>query len=293
LNVCPSYAEIPYPGSLAARLVGPRSASGLLFYWLGQAGFLIETGTCRLLIDPYLSDSLAAKYRGKPFSHERMMAPPITVATLPAVDVVLCTHHHTDHMDGESLQAIARRFPDARFVVPTARLDVARDRIGIEGRRLIGVDAGEQLDLCPGIRLSVLRAAHESLERDDAGRHVFLGYGIEANGVRVFHSGDTIPFEGQAAEIRAFGPDLALFPVNGRSQALRSAGIAGNFTVDEAVDIAVECEIPTVLAHHYGMFAFNTVPPEAIDAKAQDNRSAGRLHRARIGIEYRLGACRQ
>ena len=33
-------------------------------YWLGQAGFVLDIGAHRLLIDPYLSDSLAAKYAG-------------------------------------------------------------------------------------------------------------------------------------------------------------------------------------------------------------------------------------
>ncbi|HWP68417.1 MAG TPA: hypothetical protein VN437_03870, partial [Rectinemataceae bacterium] len=37
--------------------------------WLGQAGFLMETGGIRILVDPYLSDSLAEKYRGKQYPH--------------------------------------------------------------------------------------------------------------------------------------------------------------------------------------------------------------------------------
>lgn len=44
--------------------------------WLGQAGFLIETREVRILIDPYLSDSLAEKYRGKPYPHRRMVPAP-------------------------------------------------------------------------------------------------------------------------------------------------------------------------------------------------------------------------
>ena len=55
-----------------------------------------------------------------------------------------------------------------------------------------------------------MRAAHETLERDDGGRHRFLGYGMGFGNVRIFHSGDTIPFDGQDEEIKAFAPDLAL-----------------------------------------------------------------------------------
>ena len=59
-----------------------RPTCGVSLYWLGQAGFLIDTGSKRLLIDPYLSDSLAEKYRDRGFSHERMIAPPIAIADL-------------------------------------------------------------------------------------------------------------------------------------------------------------------------------------------------------------------
>jgi len=283
------FGELPYEGPLAARLAARPAEGTLALYWLGQAGFLVDTGAARLLIDPYLSDALAIKYRDRGFSHERMIPAPIAAEDLPPIDGVLCTHHHTDHMDGETLQRLAARFPAAGFIVPAASLTTARERIGAEESRILGVDAGQRIDFGGGMRLTVTRAAHEALARDAAGRHVFLGYGLEAQGVRLFHSGDTVPFDGQADEIRAFAPDLALLPVNGRSEALRAAGIAGNFTLDEAVDLAVTCEVPFVLAHHYGMFAFNTAAPEAIDAKAGALSGEPHLVRARTGVEYRLG----
>ena len=55
-------------------------------FWLGQAGFWIDTGAHRILIDPYLSDSLAIKYAGKPNDHKRMMPAPIGVEDLPRPD---------------------------------------------------------------------------------------------------------------------------------------------------------------------------------------------------------------
>ncbi len=283
-----AFAALPFDGTLAARLAASRPERGVALYWLGQAGFLIDSGRARLLIDPYLSDALAEKYRNRGFSHERMMPPPITVADLPPIDFVLCTHFHTDHMDGATMAPIARRFPDIRFVVPEASLVVAQEKTGLGPEWFIGMDAGGKLDLHGGISVTAVRAAHEELTRDDGGSHVFLGYGVEMNGVHIFHSGDTIPFEGQQAEIVALKPDIALFPVNGRSQVLRSAGIAGNLTLAEATELASACAIPIVLAHHYGMFAFNTIAPEAIDAKAAAMTGSTRLLRAREGIEYRL-----
>ena len=257
---------LPFEGSLTHKLAkGP--GTGVSLYWLGQAGFVIDANGRRIVIDPYLSGTLAAKYRHTPYSHERMAPPPLAPDQLSSIDLVLCTHHHTDHMDGETLHALAARLPALKFVVPTASVELAMQRIGVETDRLLTVDAGEQLRI-DAVTLDVFRAAHETLERDDQGRHRFLGYGLTVGGIRIFHSGDTIPFEGQDDELRSFAPDLALLPVNGRSDALAKAGFAGNLSLAEAIALCERCSIGSLIAHHYGMFCFNTIAPATIDDAA-------------------------
>ena len=280
-----SLTERWFDGTLARRLAAPRQV-GVSLFWLGQAGFLIETGGRRVVIDPYLSNSLGRKYGHTPFPHTRMMPAPVTVAELGDVDLVLCTHHHTDHMDPETLALLAARDPHLRFVVPAASLASARERVGVSDDRLIPIDAGDRIELLPGLQIHAVRAAHEALERDHAGRHRFLGYVVEAGGLRLFHSGDCVPFEGQCEEIAAAGIDLALLPVNGRSELLRRVGIAGNFTMAEAVVLCEACGIPAMIAHHYGMFAFNTVDPASIDAASM--KASFQLVRARTQVEYGL-----
>lgn len=275
---------IPFDESLVARLAkGP--SDGVSLYWLGQAGFVIDAHRQRVVIDPYLSDSLAVKYRHAAFSHERMAPAPLTADQLGPVDLVLCTHHHTDHMDGETLNMLANRLPELEFVVPAAARESAMQRIGVDAGRLIEVDAGDKRRI-GSLELHVMRAAHEILERDDSGRHRFLGYGMDFDDARIFHSGDTIPFDGQGEEIRAFAPNLALLPVNGRSDALRTSGFAGNLTLSEAIALCDRCGVGAMIAHHYGMFAFNTIAPDEIDKAAVQAPLA--LLRARYGIEFRL-----
>lgn len=240
--------------------------------WLGQAGFWIQTGTARILIDPYLSDSLARKYAGTPNDHRRMMPPPVLPADLPRPDLVLVTHAHTDHMDPDTLGPIAARLPDIPFVVPAAREEIARSRIGADAR-LILADAGDLIEAFPGLRITVLPASHETRERDAQGRHVFLGYGIEAGGVTIYHSGDCIPFDGLADAVRALRPDIALLPVNGRDATRLAAGIPGNFTLAEAIDLARAADARVLVPHHFGMFDFNTCDPAAIDSAAEATRA--------------------
>ena len=124
-----------------AAAVAPARAVDLS--WLGQAGFLVQTASQSILIDPYLSDSLAKKYRGREFPHERLMPSPIAlheIGGIAPVDAVLCTHRHSDHMDPETLAAIAASHPRCSFVVPAAEADRAV-AVGLSAERLLPIDA--------------------------------------------------------------------------------------------------------------------------------------------------------
>lgn len=278
--------------ALAARLDTAAAQPGpgeVVLYWLGQAGFVIDAGCYRMLIDPYLSDSLARKYRGSAFPHTRMMAPPIVPGDLTRLDLVLCTHRHTDHMDPDTLQALATRFPALRFVVPAASIDEARRRCGVDDARLVCVDAGDRVKVLPGVTVQPLPSAHETLQPDAEGRHEWLGYVLDIGGLRLYHSGDCIPYPGLLEGVAALAPHAALLPVNGRDHGRSSNGVPGNFTLDEAVALCRNAGMSTMVAHHYGMFDFNTVAPEIIDARADaEEREGFTLWRARTGCALRL-----
>lgn len=238
-----------------------RPASGVRMWWLGQAGFLLRSAQATVLVDPYLSNSLASKYAHTRFPHIRMMPPPVQPGQLTDVSLVLCTHAHTDHMDPGTLPSVAKASPDARFVVPRAVRETAVER-GVPESRLVDADAGEDL-LIGGARVSVVPAAHEALETDEAGNHRFLGFVISAAGITFYHSGDTVPYAGQSEILRQYGVDVALLPINGRDQVRAENGIPGNMTLEEAVRLSEKIGARLLVCHHWGMFDFNTVDPPA------------------------------
>ena len=246
-------AEASVPSSCAAASAG----RGVDLWWLGQAGFLISIAGLRIVIDPYLSNSLGKKYAGTSFPHERMFPPPVGSDALIHIDWLLCTHAHTDHMDPETIGPLVRNNRDMQVLVPEAVRPTALER-GVPESRLRGIDAGQTIDTGT-VTISALPAAHESFQLDSFGRHPFLGFILQGGGVTVYHSGDTIPYAGLAEALTGLEVDLALLPVNGRD-ALRAAnGIPGNLTLEEALSLADEMGARAMLGHHIDMFACNTL----------------------------------
>ncbi len=254
--------------SCPALSPGEKDACPLSLVWLGQAGFALRFRDVAILIDPYLSDHLAEKYRGTEFPHQRMMASPIAPADIPGVDFVLCTHRHSDHMDPGTLPVIAANHPSCRFVVPRAEIASAI-AIGLAEDRIWAVNAGDSVSLAADVQLRVIAAAHEELTTNDNGQHHFVGYVVRTGKRAVYHSGDCTPYDGLAEKLRAERIDLALLPVNGRDEYRRSRGVPGNMTFDEAVELCQAANIPAFVPHHFGMFDFNTVDPQQLRHAAE------------------------
>lgn len=251
---------IPHDGGANTLLENPVSGHGVGLAWLGQAGFAVRFSNYRLLIDPYLSDHLAKKYAGKEFPHTRMMPPPVSAGDIRNLDLILCSHRHGDHTDPGSLPTLARNNPRCRFIVPRAELAPVM-QIGLEESRLIPANTGERLILDKSVEIHVIPSAHETLKTNAAGEHHFLGFILRFDGITVYHSGDCVVYDGLAEQLRKWRIDLALLPVNGRSEFLSLRGVAGNMTFDEARDLCLAAGIRLMIPHHFGMFDFNTVDP--------------------------------
>jgi L-ascorbate 6-phosphate lactonase len=233
----------PAPGTLA-------------LWWLGQSGYLIKSQRGMLGVDLYLSEHLTKKYAATNRPHVRMTNAPVRGHELPELDLVLASHKHSDHFDPETLPALLEG-SKTWLVIPEAIRGHARS-LGVPEERIAGLVAGQTFEHA-GFRIRAVPSAHEGLDTDTGGRHLYLGYVVESEGVRVYHSGDTLVYPGLAESIGP-GPFDALFlPINGRDP---SRGVAGNMSASEAVELAGRIRPRFVVPHHYDMFTFNTIPVE-------------------------------
>ena len=233
---------------------------------LDQSGFLIDAPEGRLGLDLYLSDHLAAKYRGTDKPHDRLHPPVCQPADLTGLDWVVASHKHSDHLDPGSIRQVLAASPGATLLLPGPLVDYARDELGVAADRMRGVAPGERVG-----PFSFITAAHP----DPGPQH--LSVIVEVGGLRLFHSGDTLAFPEQREALSAAQPDVLLVPANGR--VAEHLGTPPNMSLEEAIQLAHACGAKLIIPHHYDLFAFNSRPRPEVEAVLA---ASGLPHRALV-----------
>ncbi|MFL5926067.1 MAG: MBL fold metallo-hydrolase [Gaiellaceae bacterium] len=243
----------------------------LRLWRLPQAGFVIRSPARTVVVDPWLSDALERSTAADDHPVQRAAALPCSVADLPVIDLVCCTHEHPDHLDLETLQIVAARSPETMFVVPAPLAGIVAGA-GIDAARVVGAEVEERRAVA-GVDVLALPARHRlapdapdgyDFERDAAGHHHAVGYVLGLGGVTVFHSGDTIRFTGDADRLRREQIAVALLPVNGRDAQREARALVGNLRPSEASALAAEASIPHLVPCHYDGVVGNTGDPGAV-----------------------------
>ncbi|MFT3659959.1 MAG: MBL fold metallo-hydrolase [Gordonia sp. (in: high G+C Gram-positive bacteria)] len=206
------------PGRPAAPIpvLAPRfddEPADLSVTWLGHATNLVEIDGVRVLTDPVLSARCSPSQLVGP---KRLHAAPLTVGAMPAIDVVLISHDHYDHLDTETVDALAALHPQARFVVPIG-VDAHLISWGVAPERISVADWYEHVTL--DVRGTALRF-HATPARHFSGRGLvrnltqWVSWAVVGPRHRVFFSGDTGFTERYAETGELLGPfDLTLLAV--------------------------------------------------------------------------------
>ncbi|MEH7273850.1 MBL fold metallo-hydrolase [Neobacillus vireti] len=227
------------------------------FWNLGQAGVLLK-GTEEdglLCIDPYLTRSIEEKNPETEFI--RAFPPVIDPGMLRDLDGVLVTHGHDDHLDLSSIKEVSR-VSDSMFGIPASLVPIVQEHV--ENKNIHSAKDGESFFI-KGFKITPIPAAHTDYETDSLGNHVFLGYLIEVNGIRLFHSGDTIVTPELINKVKKFRPHVAFLPINGSDYFRTSRGIIGNMNSREAADFSAAVGVDLIVPIHYDMFPNNRENP--------------------------------
>lgn len=251
-------------------------------WWLGQSGFLLQWKGQKVLIDPYLSDSLTKKYSNTDKPHVRMSERVIDPGLLRNISVVTSSHNHTDHLDAETLVPVLQNNPGITFIIPEANRDFVADRVQCDKTRPVGLNDGRSVT-AGEFTFHGIPARHNEIERDANGNCRFMGYVIAFGEWTVYHSGDTLWFDGMEDQLKPFHINVALLPINGNDPARK---VAGNLDGREAARLGKLIGAGCVVPCHYDMFSFNTADVTVFEKEAGNISQPYRVLRGGEKLEW-------
>ena len=194
--------------------------------WLGHSTMLIQTakGT-NILIDPFIG--------GNP-SYPKSIS-------LPAIQYVLLTHGHGDHIS--DAVPVATKYGSTVVAIYELAAYIGKKGVG----KTIGMNLGGTVQL-NDVAATMVEAKHSSAAQDEDGTHdvgVAAGFVLTVeDGTVLYHSGDTAVFGDMALIRELYQPKVIMIP------------IGGHFTMGPKVAaMAVRLLQPeVVLPMHFGTF---------------------------------------
>lgn len=173
-----------------------------LAVWFGHSSYLIQTGGKRFLVDPVFCQASPVSFVNKPFAGTDIYTP----EDMPAVDYLVITHDHWDHLDYETVMRLKDRV--GKIICP---LGVGEhfEYWGFAPERLVELDWDEDADLGGGFKVTCLPARHFSGRGLKPNRTLWASYLLESPAQRIFLGGDS-GYGSQFAEIGERFPEIDL-----------------------------------------------------------------------------------
>lgn len=190
---------------------GPRP---LGVSWYGHSTALLDIDGYRVLTDPVWSNRCSPSDLIGP---QRLHPMPIQLEALPAVDAVVISHDHYDHLDIDTIIALARA-QRAQFFVPLG-VGAHLRSWGIAEERIVELDWYQQAKI-DQLTLTCTPARHFSGRFLDRNVTLWASWVLAGPHHRVYFGGDT-GYTKTFARIGAdYGPfDLTLMPIGAYNRA--------------------------------------------------------------------------
>lgn len=196
--------------------------------WLGQAGLLFQKNDFKIMIDPYLSDSVE---KIEPKNYRRVAVDESFFEIKP--DVMIFTHNHLDHYDPETVEKFITNKTKILVLSPKSVWDVVRKIGGSNNYVLFNRHTTWTEN---GIKFAAVKAEHSDITP--------IGVIIDDGEKKYYITGDTLYNEEIFEDIPK---DIyALFlPVN---------GVGNNMNMNDASRFAKRVSAQKTVPIHIGMF---------------------------------------
>ena len=220
--------------------------------FLGHSSFLLQIGGKNILVDPVFSTRLIVL--------RRQRRPGVLVRDLPAIDLILVTHAHMDHLDKASLRRVIRATRrlggiEPEIVVPNG----VEDLVNWMGFTRVHTLSWWQEVTIQGLRIVMTPCKHWGARMFRDTHREYGGYFVAPvnGGSTIYHSGDTAYFGGFAEVGARLGPDVALLPIGAY---FPDTYRAVHTSPEEAVRGFLECGAKCMVPMHFGTFRLGREP---------------------------------
>ena len=196
--------------------------------WLSQAGLLFENENIKIMVDPYLSNSVVKinpkNYRRTPVDESFLKIKP---------DVIICTHNHLDHVDPETLCHYLTE--DSGIVV------LAPEAAFLETKKFGGNNNYVKFNRHTswtqnGVKFTAVKAEHSDVHP--------IGVIIDDGEKKYYVTGDTLYNEDIFEDIPE-DIDVLFLPVN---------GVGNNMNMTDAARFAKRVNAKITVPLHVGLF---------------------------------------
>ena len=234
--------------------------------FVGHASFFLQIGGQNVMVDPNFAPWL--------FVLKRLRRPGLRIADLPAIDLVLVSHAHFDHLHRPSLRALVQNSLRVRgtapaIIVPTDVTDLVSD---------LGFSEIIELDWWKTTHHGSLAITHVPSRHWGArilkdSHRGFGGFVLKSRKHSVYHAGDTAYFPAFKEIGNRFAPELALLPIGAYNpEQFRSVHASPADAMRAFLDLKSHWMIPM----HYGSFRLTHEPvDEPLQLLDHEARAAG------------------
>jgi L-ascorbate metabolism protein UlaG (beta-lactamase superfamily) len=246
--------------------------------WLGHATVLLNFYGTTILTDPAMFERVGYKFGGAVIGRKRLVAPALSIAELPKIDLVLLSHAHMDHLDVPSLRALGA---GSQVVTASKTTDLLS---GCPFRSVTELKWGQKALVktsSGSLEVEAFEVNHSGARWSSDTYRGYNGYLLRKDGRQVLFGGDTA-LTSTFKDLHGKS-DLGIMPIG-------SYGRVGSShcTPEQAVKMANEAGVQHFLPVHHKTFPIGGEPIDEPLQRLEAAIEPERIALRQIGATFKL-----